>query len=563
MSLNSDTRAELMGAIHASPNLNAEQKSALIGLLNERKRYGLVWEDKPEDALEKMRTEIPVLTEVPERFVPGATADSPNHVLIEGDNLHALTALQYTHAGKVDVIYIDPPYNTGNKDFIYNDSFVDKEDTWRHSKWLSFMEKRLRLAKTLLKETGVIFISIDDNEQAQLKLLCDDVFGEENFVDNIIWEKNYAPRNDATFFSASHDFIVVYQNGKWERKLEKRTDELNKPYRYNDNDGRGVYRTGDVLVKSFSASTVFPIVNPKSGVAYHPPKGSCWRFSKETFDALIKDNRIYWGKDGMGAPQVKRYLSEVQQGVVPQTIWFYEDVGHTQDGKNELKEFALTSRTFETPKPVLLLKRIIGFDIHPDALILDFFAGSGTTLHATMALNAEDGGKRQCILVTNNENDICENVTYERNKRVIQGYTNSKGQAVPGLVNNNLRYYKTEFVSRTKDMQSRKILAACAKELISLKENCFAIREDLCGAGFQIFEGPEFFVLMVLDPDCIEEVVEWIAKQQKLCKVFVYSPDADPFTTDFEEVQDKIELCALPDAIYRAFHEVLPEANHD
>ena len=559
--------------------LTQDERAALLELLASQKKYGLVWEEKTEDVEEQLRTMLPVLQEVPERAIlspkipealteggvaTGAqavdsnllftaqevtddnaslpdknlnikpklsnlradTPPAPDHILIEGDNLHALTALSFTHEGKIDVIYIDPPYNTGNKDFKYNDTFKDERDfigkdhPFRHSTWLSFMNKRLRLAKRLLSETGVIFISIDDNEQAQLKLLCDEVFGEGNFVDNIIWEKNYAPRNDAKYFSAAHDFILVYKTGEWVRKLEERTDKMNAAYKYDDRNGRGYYRTDNVLVKTFNANSVFPVKNPKTNKEYLPAEGSCWRYSKETFERMIAENRIYWGKNGKGAPQAKRYLNEVKQGTVPQTIWKYQDAGHTQDGKNELKDFSLTNRAFETPKPTKLISKIINYDVHAHSIILDFFAGSGTTLHATMQLNAEDGGSRQCILVTNNENNICEEVTYERNKRVIEGYTNAKGVAVPGLSGNNLRYYRSAFVPSEKTEANKRALTVAATDLLCIREGCYTDATAAAGLDAKlcrIYTGAGGAVLIIVyhsrqQAAVCERLVEWIGR---------------------------------------------------
>jgi len=395
--------------------------------------------------------------------------------------------------------------------------------------------------------------------------------GEENFIDNIIWEKNYAPRNDAKYFSAAHDFVVVYKKGDWERKLEDRSEKSNAPYRFNDNDGRGLYRTGDVLVKTFSASSVFPVTNPKTGKEYFPAKGSSWRFSKETFFKMIEENRIYWGKDGIGAPQVKRYLNEVKQGTVPQTIWKYEEVGHTQDGKNELKELALTQRAFETPKPSKLIKKIISFDLRKTATILDFFAGSGTTLHATMQLNAEDGGNRQCILVTNNENNICEEVTYERNKRVIEGYTNSKGVQVEGLTNNNLRYYKSEFVSRNPGIKNKRQLTRLATELLCIKENIYEEQKtigdyQLNSTYVKCFQKENQYLLIIYDEEVIDQIAEIIKNtvnkeksQNPVFKIYVFSNGQYPYTEEFEEVLEWVTLCALPDAIYKAYQNVLPK----
>ncbi|MEJ7829690.1 MAG: site-specific DNA-methyltransferase, partial [Segetibacter sp.] len=582
-------KSDLIQKLKQLEGLTNEERSELINLVNTTKKYGLVWEDKPEQVEEELRENLPVLREVVNKRIIGkplpkkvddtntlfnglenfrkpdnlSLESYPNHILIEGDNLHALTALTFTHEGKIDMIYIDPPYNTGNNDFKYNDHYVDKEDSYRHSKWLSFMNKRLKIAKQLLDENGVIFISIDDNEQAQLKMLCDKVFSEENFVDNIIWEKNYAPRNDAKYFSAAHDFIVVYRKGEWERKLEERSEKSNLMYKYDDKNGRGVYRTGDVLVKSFNEAGVFPVVNPNTGKEHLPAKGSCWRYSKETFYRMIEENRIYWGKDGKGSPQTKRYLNEVKQGTVPQTIWKYQDVGHTQDGKNELKDLALTSRAFETPKPSSLIKKIISYDTRNNAIILDFFAGSGTTLHATMKLNAEDGGKRQCILVTNNENNICEEVTYERNKRVIQGYTNTKSQQVPGLSNNNLRYYKTEFVPAEKTQINRRLLTASCTELLQIKEDCYT-PVDISGLksshGKVFTNGTGKYLAVIYysrqQHEAIYVVTQWIVTVQdasEKIKLYAFSPEAETLAADFAEVSDNIDAVPLPDAIYNAY----------
>ncbi len=550
-------KTDLIQKVKALEGLSQDERAYLINLVNTKKKYGLVWEDKPEDVEEQLLENLPVLKEVKEKVIVNGE-DYPNHILIEGDNLHALTALAFSHEGKIDVIYIDPPYNTGNKDFKYNDSFVDKEDSYRHSKWLSFMDKRLRIAKRLLSEKGVVFISIDDNEHAQLKMLCDEVFREENFIDNIIWEKNYAPRNDAKYFSAAHDFILVYKKGDWVRKLDERNDAQNLPYKHDDNNGRGLYRMDNVLVKTFNKSGVFPVVNPNTGKEYLPAQGSCWRYSKDTFQRMIEENRIYWGKDGKGAPQAKRYLNEVKQGTVPQTIWKYQDVGHTQDGKNELKDLDLTNRAFETPKPSKLIKKIINYDTRPNATILDFFAGSGTTLHATMQLNAEDEGNRQCILVTNNENNICEEVTYERNKRVIEGYTNAKGIAVEGLSKNNLRYYQSEFVRRETSLKNKRELTQLATELLCIKEDCYTEKEIKINQA-KLFANARVTLLILFDDNIIPDAVELIKGMDgKEIKVYVFSMGSDPYTEDFSAVLGKVTLCALPDAIYKAYQNVLP-----
>src|SRR5699024_2859166 len=269
-----------------------------------------------------------------------------------------------------------------------------------HSAWLTFMYPRLYIAKQLLKEDGVIFISIDDNEMPQLKLLMDEIFGEENFVDTIIWEKKYAPQNDARWFSDNHDYILVYSSNKaiWSPNLLPRTEEQNKRYTNRDNDPRGPWKSSDLSVKSYSADYDYPITTP-SGKVINPPKSRCWRTSKENFKELVKQNRIWFGVDGSNVPSIKRFLSEVQSGIVPKTIWGYREVGHNQDAAKEIRSIFEGYGYFDTPKPSKLLKRILFLGSNKNSLVLDFFAGSGTTGDAVMQLNARDGGSRKYILV--------------------------------------------------------------------------------------------------------------------------------------------------------------------
>ena len=307
--------------------LTNEEKSALLELLNKQKKYGLVWEEKPEDVEERLRDSLPVFKEVKERSILSTSPDAPNHILIEGDNLEALTALSYTHEGKIDVIYIDPPYNTGNKDFIYNDSFVDSEDGYRHSKWLSFMSKRLRIAKRLLSDKGVIFISIDDNEQAQLKLLCDEVFGLNNFIANVIWEKKYTIANDAKYFSDNHDFIVSYAKNKPNFKIGQlpRTKEMNAAYKNPDNHPKGPWKATPLHARSGSEASAKFSYKFKNGVIFTPPKGRYSAYSSETLKILDEANEIWFGADGRSVPSRKTFLCDLKKsGVVPRTIIKFE-----------------------------------------------------------------------------------------------------------------------------------------------------------------------------------------------------------------------------------------------
>lgn len=538
----------------------------LLGLLRENKSYGLVWEDKPEDIEERLRDELPILTEVPERAIISEDKDAPNHILIEGDNLETLATLAYTHEGKIDIIYIDPPYNTGNKDFIYNDSYVDKEDSYRHSKWLSFMSRRLKIAKKLLSDRGVIFISIDDNEQAQLKLLCDETFGENNFLSEIMWHKNYASANDSKTFSKVLDYILAYRKtDKFIRNLLPRTEKQNTLYKYDSNDGKGKWRSDNLSVRTYSANYDFPIVNPITGVEYNPPKGRSWMTNKERIQEWITETRVYFGLNGKGAPQLKRYLSEVQQGVVPTTYWSYDDCGHNDEARKEIKDI-FGQPPFDSPKPTRLLKQILRLGSNNESIILDFFAGSGTTLHATMQLNSEDGGHRKCILVTNNENNICEEVTYERNRRVIQGYTNAKGEEVPGLIKNSLRYYRTGFVGRSRSMQNMRKLVNLATDMLCIKEDLYTEQttfgEQKTHKGvFRYFDDGNKKMLIIYREEVIDELVDIIYDMDvdQPIKVYVFSPSEDPWEGSFEDVSDKVELCALPQAIYNTYRRILPK----
>ncbi len=386
------------------------------------------------------------------------------NMIINGDNLSALKSLLPQYEGKIKCIYIDPPYNTGNEGWVYNDNVNDPrikkwigdvvgkegEDLSRDDKWLCMMYPRLKLLQQLLSDDGAIFISIDDNEQANLKLICDEIFGKNNFITNVIWEKNYSPRNDAKYFSASHDFIVIYTKNKehWNRNFMPRTNKQNKFYKYNDNDGRGYWRPDNVLVKSFSQNGVFGIINPNTGITYFPPQGSCYRFNYEKSLKLLSENKIYFGKNGTGKPQLKRYLSEVNEGVVPQTLWKHDEVSHSQEGKKELNSI-IEGNVFDTPKPTALIERILQIATDENSIILDSFAGSGSTAHAVLNVNKADGGNRKFILIE--MMDYADTITAERVKRVINGY--GEGKKVISGTGGNFSYYELgEFLLNGDDL---------------------------------------------------------------------------------------------------------------
>ena len=577
--MNSKIKEQLRQRIKSLDVLTNEERSQLLELLAENKPYGLVWEDKPEDVEERLREELPVLKEVSERAIISDNPDAPNHILIEGDNLEALTALAYTHEGKIDVIYIDPPYNTGNKDFVYNDHYVDKEDSYRHSKWLSFMSRRLKIAKQLLSDKGVIFISIDDNEQAQLKLLCDDVFHEDHFVATIPWRKRTAKADVPHYLSQDYEWVLCYANAHFAAGIQK---DSRKYYETNDFPGMP-WRIHDLTKQTTAAerpNSYFTIVNPKNGIKYLASQNRTWAITKETFENYYKNNRIVFPGDydflNISKPAL-RYWKEDDEakagerfGYTTVSSYINESVGMTQDGTKDVTNI-FGEKAFAFPKPLSLIKflLLISNPHFKNLTILDFFAGSGTTLHATMKLNAEDGGHRKCILVTNNENGICENVTYERNKRVIQGYTTPKGEQVAGLTDNNLRYYRTDFVGRSRSVQNMRRLVNLSTDMLCIKEDLYEEQREFAGqqtykSVFRYFDNGQKRMLVIYREEAVEQLARLIAQTDfnDKIKVYVFSPSEDPWEETFEEVADKVELCALPAAIYNAYRRVLPK-QHD
>lgn len=567
--MNSNDRANLIKRVNTLEGLTDKERSALLGLLREKKTYGLVWEDKPEVVEERLRDELPILTEVPERAIISEDKDAPNHILIEGDNLEALATLAYTHEGKIDIIYIDPPYNTGNNDFIYNDSYVDKEDSYRHSKWLSFMSRRLRIAKKLLSDYGVIFISIDDNEQADLKILCDSIFMPSNFCGQFIWRKKSGGGQTDRYFVTEHEYILVYQATNKFCWKDIQIEKSRKNYKYQDEKGSynliKLEKWGSSAHKEDRPSMYFPVKNP-DGEDFYPvaPDGKAgrWRVGVKKMQTLIKDNLIEWKN---GIPYEKDYYSETEVKTKTQkSRSILYNVGETGDGSNLLTNIFREKDVFQNPKPLSLIKELIS---HNSAnYILDFFSGSGTTLHATMQLNAEDGGNRQCILITNNENNICENITYKRNQLVINGYTDLNNEEVPGLTKNNLRYYRTGFVGRSRSMQNMRKLVNLATDMLCIKENLYTEQNTFGGQKtyknvFRYFDDGKKQMLIIYREEAIDELVDIIYDMNipQPIKVYVFSPSEDPWEGSFDDVSDKVELCALPQAIYNTYRRILPK----
>lgn len=587
-------KTELIKKLRDLEGLTDEEKSNLIGLVRQHKKYGLVWEDKPEDVEERLREELPVLTEVKERRIISDAPDTPNHILIEGDNLEALTALSYTHEGKIDVIYIDPPYNTGNKDFAYYDDFcdeyrtipyVEREDAFRHSKWLSFMSKRLRIAKRLLSDKGVIFISIDDNEQANLKLLCDEVFGSSNYIATLPTIMNLKGNQDEYGFAGTHEYTIVYSKFPLQPIFNQLPIDDESYYEWQMDDvgfykrGANLKSTGVNAPRAKRPNLFFPIYVSNSGMysvdnkiedsveVYPITDGQemSWRWSKDKFRSSSNDVIVVQERGAVSLYKKQRPELGDLPSKKPKSI-FYKPEYSSGNGTAQLKAI-FGDKVFNNPKPIDLLMDFVRISASKNSIILDFFAGSGTTLHATMQLNAEDGGHRQCILVTNNENGICEQVTYERNKRVIQGYITPKGQQVEGLHNNNLRYYRTDFMPRERTQRNMRALVNAATDLLCIKEDLYQEKPMLGTLKLKpqlarYFSDGQKHMLIVYREEVVNELVEAIKPLElgsSILKIYIFSPGRYAFDDNFYEVQDKVQLVALPAAIYDAYQRVLPK----
>lgn len=414
-----------------------QELSSVIVEGNEE-RYQFTWPDKKKSIL---LANAPIAETLRPCREESVDFDNTENLYIEGDNLDVLKLLQETYLGKIKMIYIDPPYNTGN-DFVYEDEFAESADEYLansgqfdadgnrlvpntesngrfHTDWLNMVYPRLKLAKDLLSDDGTIFISVDDHEQENMKKICDEIFGDSNFIAQIVWERAYSPVNLKKHFSESHDYILCYAKNIEVAECNglPRSNEANDRYSNPDNDPRGPWKSSDLSVGPIVESKVYEIITP-SGRKTMPPSGYCWRLDRKTFDKYVADNRIWFGADGNNVPSIKRFLSEVKQGITPMTIWKYSEVGHSQDASQKLKKLFDGKAFFDYPKPVDLIKRCLQLYSEKDSIILDFFSGSATTAHSIMELNSEDNGNRKFIMVQLPEK------TDEKSEAYKAGYKN-------------------------------------------------------------------------------------------------------------------------------------------
>jgi adenine-specific DNA-methyltransferase len=497
-----------------------------------------------------------------------------DNLVVHGDNLKALKSLLPYYAGKVKCIYIDPPYNTGNEKWVYNDNVsspmiqewlgkvVDREDLTRHDKWLCMMMPRLKLLREFLTDDGVIFVSIDDNEVHWLRGMMDEIFGAENFVTTVIWQKVFAPKNTAKYFSDDHDYIVVYARRleSWIPNLLKRSAEAEARYENPDSDPRGPWSSSDLTARNYYSLGTYEVTSP-SGKKFKPTMGTYWRVSPDKFKELDKDRRVWWGADGGNMPRSKRFLSEVKAGVVPQTLWFHKDVGHTQDSKKELLEvleFKKSEDVFTTLKPTALIERILKIATDEDSIVLDAFGGSGSTAQAVLQQNKRDGGGRRFLLIESE--DFADSLTAERLRRVIKGVSRAKDEALQKGLGGSF-----SFVEVGHPMQLEALLKA--EKLPSYEDLASYVFYTATGEDFDakrinrktgfIGESAQYDVYLLYEPDLnylkntalTLDIAHSLPKGSGK-KRLVFAPTKYLDSIHLEE--NRIEFCQLPFEIYKA-----------
>lgn len=549
--------------------------------LSKRKKFGIVWEDKTEEVAEQCKTHLPVLKEEKKKVI-SSDKSGIDHVFIQGDNYHALSVLNYTHRKKVDVIFIDPPYNTGNQSWIYNNSYVDKEDRFKHSKWLSFMSKRLRLARNLLKEDGFFIVTIDHNELFALGLLTDEIFGEVNRLGVVTVVHKPEGRNQEKFFGTSNEFMLVYAKNINKAKFNRVVLDSELQARFDEEDEKGKFRLKNFIrltdgkyslrenkphffypiyvsndLKNFSITKkpkyaeVFPITD--KGVE------RTWKTTKETFIKLANTGDIVAKKED-GKIVLYEKLREDQ---VIKTHWIKKEY-HAYHFGTKLLETILGSKKFDFPKSLYLVSDILRLTSKENAVILDFFAGSGTTGHAVLELNNEDDGTRQFILCTNNENNngnghggIAEGVCYPRIKKVIEGYKDPSGNAVAGL-GGNLRYYMGELVGNIKTDNDKRIFTSRCGEMLCLAESTFDEVMSKKGA-FAIYENADQMTGIIYDEDAISDFKKEAKKHKKPFVVYVFSYDHTYNEEDFEDLENLRTVKPIPEVILNVYRKIYKE----
>ena len=541
--------------------LEAELKTA--------KKYGLVWdkEHTKEDVVIQCENNIPILSREDSKTILNG---GENNILIEGDNYHSLTSLNFIAKESIDIIYIDPPYNTGNDDYTYNDKFVSKEDTYRHSKWLNGMEKRLRLSRVILKDSGVIFISIDDNEFFNLKLLCDQVFGERNYLGTVYWKSNPNGRGDSHYFGTIFEYVLCYK--KIDCEFNREAQDLTQ---FNCTDEKGPYAEQILHSKlSYSVGMDYPIIAPDGTEIYagnvtreewlkrradkSVKKAMTWRFGIETFKSELAKGEVIFHKKADGW-KVYRKRRPIDGGSAPYKN-LYEEQG-TRHGSNQIKEI-FNYTPFDHPKPCGLIKFLISLVKVDNPIILDFFAGSGTTGQAVLELNKEDGGHRRFIMCTNNENNICTDVTYPRIKTVLTGIRPDGTKYSDGLPG-NLYYFKTDFIKDEANAeQARYNLVEKVDSLLCIAENIFEeVERNDYSSHYASNDRHLFIYNDYFNATKFEEFKQRVLSAEGHKIVYIYS--SDNTLDESLIVGNNIELKPIPSKIYEIYKEIVEEIKRD
>jgi adenine-specific DNA-methyltransferase len=547
--------------------------------------YGLVWHrDLPEEKIDVLinpdaRTPsemfpnemtgkpFPVLKEVKAKAIE-TDKNKPTNLLIEGDNYHSLAVLSFTHQESIDLIYIDPPYNTGNDDFIYSDKiesgYVRKDDPFRHSKWLSFMEKRLKLSKNLLSKNGLIFISIDDNEFAPLRMLCDEIFGEKNFVAIFKWNRTAKAPSLSNSVRTKYEYVLCFKKevdvflyGKDSYNTE--APLLNMPNKQTEIifPPKSVKIASDFKPGIYSTKYQVYLIDPiKSVDGYNENefriKGR-FKWTQRKINDYISSGQVFLVKKNLST--IYYYLETEGSFIPPSDLISFEECGvkKNTDASSELKEMNID---FDYPKPVSLIQYLIKSATYNNkkAIILDFMAGSGTTGHAVLEMNKEDGGDRKFILCTNNENNICIDVCYPRIEKVIKGYKNSKNEKIDGL-GGNLKYFTAyDFVEAKETDRNKRKLVNQSTEMLCIKEGAFELVQE--AEDFKIFRNHEKYLGIIFHEDSISDYVKAIKKIKGHFNTYTFSMTDDPHREEFSEVEEKVTLCAIPEVILKVYREI-------
>lgn len=542
-----------------------------IEKLYKRKKYGVVWEDKPEELAELCKEKLPVLAEDKSKEIV-LDSSKPTNILIEGDNYHALSVLNYTHKGRIDAIYIDPPYNTGAKDWKYNNHYVDAQDPYRHSKWLSFMNKRLRLAKSLLAQNGIICVTIDDNEAPRLWCLMDEIFGENNHLGTVAIRINPGGRKSKRKIAAQHEYAIFYSRTKTTKVAQMIISPDDKTHSYKQDDNGGWYEErnlrkegADSLAKPDS-DRYYPIYYDKRTGKLSTKKEydikilpidtdnqkRIWRRDKDVIDALSAKGEIYAKQTKFGMQVYFKFKGGLK-GETPKSFWDNPKFSASEHGTQILDKLLGVREAFQYPKsPYAVCECIKVATDSKNAIILDFFAGSGTTAQAVMMLNKQDKGNREYILCTNNENKIAEAVCYPRIKKVIKG-----DKSYPDITgfDSGLRYFKTDFVPALPTDKNKKNLVDKSTEMLCLKEDCFD--EVKKGKDFKIFNNAQSKHLgIVYDDEGIEPFKKEIKKTGKKFVVYVFSLDQSAREEEFEDVASFVELKPIPAVILNVYRKI-------